>query len=167
MQFHHSSARSGGFHSLPLLSLSDSLCLCWMLETPAGLLKSHGICIQWGNCKHIPPSAFNSCFFFSVFSLTNTNVVLEAWIIIGHIFKIYLFILCTVRKHLYLCLCISTLSIPLTVLCFFWMVNGLHFYSAFIQSALQYCHNIETHAHIHTPTTESTMLGDSQIVGAS
>ena len=42
------------------------------------------------------------------------------------------------------------------------MVNGLHLYSAFIQSALQYWHSP-----IHTPTVDSTVQGDSQLVRSS
>ena len=39
-------------------------------------------------------------------------------------------------------------------LCFLHMVNGLHLYSAFIQSAVQFMHLIHpfTHTHIHTTT---------------
>ena len=47
------------------------------------------------------------------------------------------------------------------------MVNGLHLYRAFIQSASQYCQTF-SHPCTHSPpTAESTTQGDSQRLGSS
>ena len=39
------------------------------------------------------------------------------------------------------------------------MLNGMHLCSTFIQNTLQYCLTFIIHAHIHTPTAESTRQG--------
>ena len=48
-------------------------------------------------------------------------------------------------------------------------VNGLHLYSAFltIGHSKRFTMLPHIHAHIHTPAAESTMQGDSQLVGSS
>ena len=48
-----------------------------------------------------------------------------------------------------------------------WMsVNGLHLYSSFLTSGHSKCFTILTIIHpcMHTPTAESTMPGDSQLI---
>ena len=44
------------------------------------------------------------------------------------------------------------------------MVNGPHLYSAFIQARYSVDWHSPIHAHIHTPTAESTTQGDSQLI---
>ena len=48
-----------------------------------------------------------------------------------------------------------------------WMVNGLHLYSAFIQSALQLASHSPIHTHIHTPLAEAATQGANLLNGSN